>query len=154
MSGGYWYPLAGALLCAVGAHGCPKAGEAFKGTAPFPPAWSKVRCAWGISSAPKEDQFQIKAAVPFCQLKDSVSRRGKGFCVPLGLNLATGVWGNAALQEAKSRLSARGALHLCGKWHRAHSVLFQSPSCQECRGLQVTAQEERLGCEWMHEHGF
>lgn len=119
-----------------------------------PLAWSKVRCAWGISSAPKEDQFQIKAAVPFCQLKDSVSRRGKGFCVPLGLNLATGVWENAALQEAKSRLSARGATHLCGKWHRAHSVLFQSPSCQECRGLQVTAQEERLGCEWMHEHGF
>lgn len=48
----------------------------------------------------------------------------------------------------------RSDTDLCGKWHRACSLPFQSPSCQECCGLQVTAQEERLGCEWMHEHGF
>lgn len=112
MSGGSCYPLAVPLLCVVGArgHGYAKAGEASKGNAPFPPKPDPRLDVPGafpllltrISSKPR-------LPVPFCQLKDSASRRDKGFCIPLGLNPRyQGVWGHVALQEAKSWLSAEG----------------------------------------------
>lgn len=158
MSGRYWYPLAVALLCVVGAHGYgyAKAGTASKGNAPSLPSliWGWM-CLGHVPLLLMRISSKLRLPVPFCQLKDSASRRGKAFCIPLGLNPRyQGVWGMLSCRRQSPGCQLRGDTRLCGKWHGACSVPFQSPSCQECRRLQVTAQEERLGCEWMHEHGF